>query len=109
MLCLAFLLAGVAHFKTPRFYERMMGFLPPSWAWLHLLAGVCEILGAIGLVVGPLKKQAAWGLILLLVMVFPANVYVALRPSLFPEAGGITWVLRLPLQGVLIWWVWLYC
>lgn len=103
------MLAGVAHFRNPSFYERMMAFLPESFAFLHLIAGVFEILGAIGLLVGPLKREAALGLFALLISVFPANVFVAMRPELFPEASATVWWVRLPLQAVLLAWTWQYC
>jgi uncharacterized membrane protein len=109
ILSVLFVVAGVAHFRNPSFYERMMRFLPSSLSWLHLLAGVCEIAGAIGLSFGPFKRECARGLLTLLVCVFPANVYCALNPDLFPEMSAIGWWLRLPIQIPLCFWTWMYC
>ncbi len=109
LLAVLMFTAGIAHFRNPVFYERMLGFLPPSFSFLHVVAGVFEILGAAGLVVGPLKTEAARGIFLLLICVFPANVYVALRPELFPEASSAFWVLRIPLQFALLFWAKQYC
>jgi uncharacterized membrane protein len=47
---------------------------------------------------------AAWGLIALLVAVFPANIHMALHPQLYAAVNPILLWLRLPLQGVLIAW-----
>jgi uncharacterized membrane protein len=70
-------------------------------------SGACEILGGLGLLVPSLRRASAWGLVALLIAVFPANVYMAMHPV---EAGaaGIAPVLRwgrLPLQIMLIWWL----
>ena len=75
------------------------------------ISGVCEIAGGIGLLIRPLRRAAGWGLIALLIAVFPANIYMAVAPSRRP-AGVPVWVLslalwlRLPLQAVFIAWVW---
>jgi uncharacterized membrane protein len=54
------------------------------------------------------RRAAAWGLVVLLVAVMPANVWMVQHPERYP--GIPIWVLwvRLPLQGVLIWWAWRY-
>lgn len=103
--------AGVMHFARPEFYQPMM---PPYLPWhtaLIWLSGVAEVaLGAAVLVPG-LRAPAAWGLILLLIAIFPANVHIALHNvPVFgnTEGAGIwNWV-RLPVQLVLILWAWWY-
>ncbi len=45
---------------------------------------------------------AAWGLILLLVAVYPANIHMALNPDLYPSMSPAVLWARLPLQFVLI-------
>ena len=105
---LAFVLTGVSHFLMPgKFMEMMPPFLPAP-LFLIYLSGVFEILGGIGLLISGTKRLAAIGLILLLLAVFPANIYVALNNV---QLGGFMnyavyqW-LRLPMQLVLIYWVW---
>ena len=107
----AYILAGVGHFIWPEFYMPMM---PPYLPWhlpLIYLSGVAEFaLGA--LVLMPQTRQfAAWGIIALLIAVFPANLHIALYNV---PLGGATegygiwnWV-RLPVQGLLIAWAWWY-
>ena len=51
-----------------------------------------------------LTRPAAWGLIALLIAVFPANIHMALHPDLFPEFNPAMLWLRLPLQAVLVVW-----
>ena len=104
LLAVAFIGAGVNHFVRPGFYVRIM---PPYLPWhyeLVLISGVFEILGGIGLLIPRFQVAAAWGLIALLVAVFPANVHMALHPEDYaPIPPAALWG-RLPLQAVLIAW-----
>jgi uncharacterized membrane protein len=68
-------------------------------------SGVAEIAGGVGLVIRPLRRVAGWGLIALLIAVFPANIYMLQHPGQFHFAPWILWA-RLPLQAVFIAWVW---
>jgi uncharacterized membrane protein len=106
LLAAFFIVAGTNHFRVPDAYIAMIpGWLP--WpAGLNLIAGVCELMGAIGILLPPLRLTAGWGLIALLVAVFPANLHVALMGHM-PGSGftQATLWLRLPFQGVLIAWV----
>ena len=61
------------------------------------------VLGAL-LLVRRLTVFAAWGLIALLIAVFPANIHMALNAEQYPTFSPIVLWLRLPLQGVLIAW-----
>lgn len=101
MLGTAFVAAGVYHLVNPDLYVRIM---PPYLPWhyeLVLISGVFEILGGIALLIPRLQVAAAWGLIALLVAIFPANVHMALHPEQFPIPPVLLW-LRLPLQGGII-------
>jgi len=106
VLGLLFIAAGANHFLNPGFYLRIMPTWLPAHRELVALSGALEILGGLGVFVAPVRSWAGWGLILLLVAVFPANLHMALNPELFPELPqGALWA-RLPLQGVLIIWAW---
>jgi uncharacterized membrane protein len=108
LLGLLFVAAGVNHFANPDFYLRIM---PPYLPWhreLVLVSGVFEVLGGVGLLVPRLQVAAAWGLIALLVAVFPANLHMALHPESYPRfPPALLWA-RLPLQGVFIAWAYWY-
>lgn len=103
---IGYILAGIAHFIVPEFYLKIM---PPYLPWhkeLVLISGLIEMaLGAL-LFLPQYRKAAAWGIIVLLVAVFPANVYLAQTNG---EPLGITataaWA-RLPIQVLLIVWAW---
>jgi uncharacterized membrane protein len=101
-----FVAAGVMHFVRPQFYVSAM---PPYLPWhleLVYVSGVIEIALGVLLPVPRVRRLAAWGMVALMVAVFPANVHMAMHPDLFPTFPR--WVLyaRLPLQGVLIAWAW---
>ena len=103
-LGLLFVLGGLYHFINPAFYLRMM---PPYLPWhlfLIYLSGFCETALGLLLFIPKYTRLAAWGLIALLVAVFPANVQMALNPQQFPEIPPLALWLRLPLQLVFVAW-----
>ncbi len=102
LLAIAFVLAGINHFLNPAFYLRMMPPVLPAPLFLIYLSGVFEIALGILLLLPKFTRFAAWGLIALLIAVFPANVYMASNPQIFPEFSSIAIYARLPLQLVLI-------
>lgn len=99
-----FVVVGLNHFLNPHFYLRIM---PPYLSWhrfLVYLSGLCEIALGVLLLTRKDTRMAAWGLILLLIAVFPANLHMALHPELFPRYDPVILWLRLPVQGLLIMW-----
>ncbi len=102
-----FILAGSLHFVRTESYLKIM---PPYVPW-HLamvyVSGAAEIAGGLGLAFPATRRAAAWGLVALLIAVFPANVYMAanhIQVGDTPIAQSLLWA-RLPLQAVFIWWV----
>jgi uncharacterized membrane protein len=111
VMAVFYVMAGVLHFRNPEFYVNLM---PPYLPWhlqLVYLSGVAEIALGLAVLVPALRRLAAWGIIALLIAVFPANVHVALNnvPMLGAQEGlGIwNWV-RLPFQALFIAWAWWY-
>ena len=108
VFALFFVGSGINHFLRTGFYLRMM---PPYLPW-HLelvqISGVAEIVLGVLLLVPRTSAEAAWGLIALLVAVFPANVQMALHPDTFPEFRSAVLWMRLPLQAVFIAWSFWY-
>ena len=103
-----FIIAGILHFVMPKFYLAMMpGYLPMPLLLVHV-SGVFEVLGGAGLLLPATRTAAAVGLILLLLAIFPANIEM-LRLAHLRGASTLfiaaCW-LRLPLQPLLMWWVW---
>lgn len=101
---LLFVIGGLYHFVNPSLYLRMMPSYLPWHLFLVYLSGFFEVALGLLLFVPRYTRLAAWGLIALLVAVFPANVQMALNPQLFPDiAPAVLW-LRLPLQAVFVYW-----
>lgn len=107
LLALLFSFAGVMHFVKPDIFMRAMPAYLPYQLELVFISGAFEILGGVGLLAPypKLRRAAGFGLIALLVAVFPANINMALNPQLFKEIAPIVLYGRLPLQLVLILWV----
>jgi uncharacterized membrane protein len=108
ILALLFILAGIAHFVITPVYAGIMPAYLPAPTLLVQVSGLAEILGGIGLFVPFARRAAAWGLILLLFCVIPANLNMALHASHWPSIPAWLLWLRLPLQIPLIGWVWLF-
>ena len=99
--------AGIIHFVNPGFYLPMMPPYLPYHLALVYLSGLAEIVLGAAVLVPRTRQLAAWGIILLLIAIFPANLHIAMHnvplAGATEGAGVWNWV-RLPLQGVLIWW-----
>jgi uncharacterized membrane protein len=102
-----FVYAGVSHFTKKHFFMKAMPPYIPNHELMVILSGIAEILFGIGLLFPQTKPLAAWGIILLLVAVFPANIYMATSGKFKKIPQWLLW-LRLPLQVVLIIWAYQY-
>ena len=103
-----YLYSGIQHFRNPKFFLKLMPPYVPKHQLMVDISGVAEIVLAIGLLFSATQSWAAWGVIALLIAVFPANIYMATATDKFRKVSPwIKWG-RLPLQGVLIWWAYQY-
>jgi uncharacterized membrane protein len=98
------------HFVNPGFYLAMMPRVIPEnlHAPLVVFTGVCELAGGVAVLVPTLRRLSGLALIVFLVAVFPANVQMLMNAQAAGASAGAVvglWV-RLPVQGLLIWWVW---
>jgi len=101
-----FLFAGVSHFKNAALFVAMVPPYLPAHSAIVYISGVFEVLGGLGLLLGSTRQWAGWGLIALLVAVYPANIYMASNPELFPDFTPLALYVRLPFQFVFMGWVW---
>ncbi len=107
VMAVAYILAGINHFRKPWFYEKMLnGFLPYPSA-LNIISGVAEIILGIGLMIPATRIISAWGIILLLIAIFPANINMAVHREQWNISTAALY-LRLPIQLLLIWWAYQY-
>jgi uncharacterized membrane protein len=106
VLALFMVLAGLNHFLSPGPYIAMVPRELPSPRLLVVISGIAEILGGLGLLHPRTRRAAAWGLVLLLIAVFPANINMAVNHLPLGDKPVPTWALwaRLPLQAVAIAW-----
>ncbi len=105
---LLYLGAGSLHFLLTPTYMRIMPPYLPTHRDLVLLSGAAEMLGGAGVLIPATRRPAAWGLVALLIAVFPANLTMITDHGRFPTVPLWAAWLRLPLQLPLIYWAWLY-
>ena len=82
-LAAMFVLTGVAHFVNP-LRRDMIAIVPPrlpSPGLLVTVTGVLELAGAAGLLYPPTRVAAAVCLFVLMLAMFPANVYATRMPN----------------------------
>jgi uncharacterized membrane protein len=107
--------AGAMHFVVPTLYAQIIPPAFPRPLALVYLSGVAEIVLGIGVLIPRTRRLAAWGLIALLIAVFPANVYMATHDVVLEglpawansPSDAATWA-RLPFQLVFVAWAWWY-
>tara|TARA_B100001027_G_scaffold187656_1_gene140509 strand:- start:106 stop:519 length:414 start_codon:yes stop_codon:yes gene_type:complete len=103
-LAVFFIYFGIDHFINPEFYLSIMPESFPLHDEAVYISGFFEILGGFGVLVERLRKFAGWGLIALLISVYPANIYMALNPELFSEYSISLLYFRLVLQFLFFYW-----
>jgi len=106
LLAIFFIIAGANHFRNPEFY---LSIMPPYLPWhgaLNILSGLLEIFFGALLLVPKYSRTAAWGIIAVLVAVFPANIHMAMHPEQYPALSPFALYVRLPIQGLFILWAW---
>ena len=103
LLAIFMFFAGTMHFVNPEFFMKIMPPYLPLHKELVLLSGFCEVLLGVLLLIPRCSPFAAWGIIALLIAVFPANIYLFQHQDILP-APPLVHLLRLPLQGLFILW-----
>jgi uncharacterized membrane protein len=110
ILAICIIVVGVMHFVVSDSFVKIVPDYLPYHLGLVYVSGFFEILGGIGILVPPVSQAAAWGLLILFIAVFPANINMAVNaidlPHI-PDSSLLRWG-RLPLQAVLIAWAWWY-
>jgi uncharacterized membrane protein len=102
-MAVLFIVAGIFHFtKTSTYLKIVPPHMPYHLAVVYI-SGVLEILFGIGLFFGKFRHYSALGLIILLIAIFPANIYM-LTSGLFTTIPRWVLWMRLPLQAILIAW-----
>ncbi len=108
LMALIYILAGINHFFNPKIYLKIIAPYFPNPKFLNKICGFAEIFLGILLCFQSFSEYAAWGIIALLIAVFPANIYMFQNKE--ASFGIPKWflLLRLPLQFLLIYWSYQY-
>ncbi|MED5260875.1 MAG: DoxX family membrane protein [Myxococcota bacterium] len=111
VMAVVYALAGFNHLMNPGFYVAIMPPGLPNPEWLNVISGLAEIVLGVFLLDPRVRAFAAWGIIALLIAVFPANLYVALENVGIdgPGTGDPVFnYVRLPFQALFLLWAWWY-
>lgn len=108
VMAFIYLIAGLNHFKNPKLYLKIIPPYFPNPKAMNNISGLAEVILAILLCIPLLSGYAAWGIISLLIAVFPTHLYM-----FYDKKAGMNlpkWVLflRMPLQLMLIFWAYQY-
>ena len=108
LMAFLYIIAGINHFRRPGMYIRIIPPIFKNPKLINTLSGVAEILLGVLLLFPFSKRFAAWGIIALLIAIFPANLFMFQDKK--ASFGLPKWILfvRLPLQIVLIYWAYQY-
>jgi uncharacterized membrane protein len=111
LLALFFIASGANHFLSADFYLAVMPAYLPWHAQLVAISGAAEIAGGLGVLLPQTRRLAGWGLIALLIAVFPANIQTISMGMVIAGHVVPAWLLwlRLPLQVVFLIWVYYTC
>jgi len=100
-LALLFVVAGVSHFRNPAFFLKITPPWVPAPAAVNVAVGTVEVILAIALMIPACREYAAWGIIVLLFAVFPANIY-HFQKALKKKKHVMPTLIRLPFQAIFI-------
>ena len=98
-------IVGIKHFIEPDYFLSIIPPYLPFHIELVYISGFFEILFGLIILFPKYRYYGSIGLILLLIAVFPANIYLA-QSKEAQEAIGTSQqiaIWRLPIQGILIW------
>lgn len=103
-----YVLAGFNHFLNPQTYIKIIPTWLPSPVMINYVSGLAEIVLGILLLFNSTRTLAAWGVIVLLIAIFPANIQMSI--NFYNSHHPKFWwtIARLPLQVGLIAWAWSY-
>mgnify|MGYP000063287981 CR=1 FL=1 len=108
LLALIFIIGGANHFRKPKIYERIMPTYIPAHSSLVLVSGILEMILGFMLITGESQTIGAWGIIGLLILFIPVHIHMLQNEKASLKFPKWLLILRLPLQGILIYWAFLY-
>lgn len=103
-----YIVAGLNHFRVPKLYYKI---IPPFFSnkkFINVVTGLVEVVLGLLLFFPSFYNWGCWGIIVLLLLIFPANVYMVANEDASFKLPKWLLILRLPLQIVLILWAYYY-
>ncbi len=107
LMAALYIYAGISHFRIPKFFLSITPKWVPEPEKVNIIVGVIEIALGIAVLIPATRSYAAWGIIALLVAVFPANIY-HFQKALRKKKMVIPTLIRLPIQALLIYWAYTF-
>ncbi len=107
LMAAAYIFAGVSHFRNPPFFLKITPPWVPQPEKVNLLVGAIEVGLGLALLFPTTRSLAAYGVIALLIAVFPANWYHH-QKARKKQKGVIATLIRLPIQLLLIYWAYTF-
>jgi uncharacterized membrane protein len=108
LLGLFYLFAGINHFWHPEFYLPLIPDYLPWKVELNQLVGLLEIGLGVGVLLKATRRFAAWGIIILLVLLIPAHVYFIQIGSCIPDGlcvePWVAWMRLILIHPLLMAW-----
>lgn len=102
-LSLMLVFTGVSHFTFLK--DDFVRMIPPSIPWpsaMVYFTGLCEIAGAVGLLLPEFRRAAAYALIAFFLAVLPANIHAARAGVTLRGKPATRLWLRIPMQTLFI-------
>ena len=102
IMAIFYVTVGISHFTKPLLYLQIV---PPSLPFkleLVYISGFFEILFGTMIMYKKTRFVAGWGLIMLLVAVYPANLYLAQTNGMAMGTTAVIAWARLPIQFIFI-------
>lgn len=106
VIALFFISGSIAHFVFVDFFVMAMPDYLSYHKELVIISGIFEFLGGIGILLPQTRILAGYGLIALVVAVYPANINMALHPEKYPDISELFLYIRLPFQFLFVWFIW---
>ena len=107
-LAVMFMFTGASHFSSLK--TDLAAMIPPPFTgtlWIIYVTGLLELAGAVGLLVPKIYRIAALCLVVMLLAIFPANVFGAANGVMLRGQPPTPLALRMPLQAfwmAMLWW-----
>ena len=102
IMSISYVSIGVNHFTIPEWFLQIVPPCLPYKLELVYISGFLEIILGVMLLIPATRFYAAWGLILLLIAVYPANIYLAQTNGAAMNTTPLVAWGRLPFQFVFI-------